>query len=474
MTNLLERHKATIETMEKTLVENCGRKINMKLEQKKVIARLLENFDEQTRKEKANKAMMEGKLMEDTGLSNVGPYAKFGINLISAVMAGVVAEQLVSVQPLTHRTGEVRYLKYKYSNAKSGAAAGDIISSALEFNGGKFNYTSETVTGEAATVATDEFSGTVTWKPLQPGTLTLTASKDDGTVVGIFKDNGSGVFEKVSGTATILTTATADQNKIDYTTGAYALVLTDGHLGTVGAVEYDYITTETNPQVPEVETELAIMPVLARTRKLRTVYSFDAAFDMQGDYGFNMDEEAIAYFSAEIAHEIDGEIMNDLELMAASNSDVIAEWDPTAPSGVSQMDHDDSFWNNIVKGGNIIFNRVRRGRASFVIAGVDVCNTIETMRKFVPTGDTSIAGPHITGTINGIPVIKNPYYSGKEYVVGYKGASRLDSGYIYAPYMPVTAIKVQRDNALDTAIGFATAYGKCSLNAKLYVKGTIA
>jgi hypothetical protein len=456
------RYKASINLMEGTIRKATGReKFSLTPEKRTGLATLLENFSMAVRKAQGRKGSVKSDLLESvgTGLSDVGPYKTFGINLITAVMSNVVADKIVSVQPMTARTGEVRYLKYKYANTKGATKAGTLLSSALEFAGGDFNYSSETVTEESLTsVNGTSGAGVLTWKAVKPGTVKVV---DTASGLEIAADNGKGELAGTGVTGTV-----------NYETGAVNLTFVAAQSNKELSTNYEYITTGTDPQVAEVTTEVDVMPMIAKSRKLRTAFSFDAAFDLKGDYGYDIDAETIAYFSAEIAHEIDGEIMDDLKAMAKSNTTKIADWDSTAPTGVSRADHDDAFWNNIIKGGNLIFQRIKRGRASFVIAGVTVCNTIEAMRKFVPSGFDA-TGPHICGTVNNVPVIKNPFFADDEYVVGYKGTSLFDSGYIYAPYMPVTVIDMIKPDGFTFGKGFVTAYGKKSLNAACYSYGKV-
>lgn len=474
---LLARHGRTVDKMVKILTENCHKKINVTPDKRLGIATLVENFNVMCRSginmqgQQIKPELLEGASVpgagSGTGLANVGPYTRFGINLITATMANVIAETLVSVQPMTNRVGEVRYLSYKYNSNKGAVKRGDLVSNTFEFGGGNFEYTSDHVAGEA--LANSSGTGALTlnlaWKPVKPGSIRLTIQDGTKTLV----DDGKGKIE-LAGT-------TSAAGTIDYATGAITGLTFSADPQSLTA-EYDYITTEPEPEVPEIITEISTMPMVAKTRKLKTAYSFDAAFDLQGDYGFNIDEETLAYFSAEIAHEIDGEIITDLINLAKSNLsspgkiEQIPEWDPVAPTGVSQMDHDDAFWNNIVKGGNIIFKRLRRGRASYVVAGVEVCNTIETMRSFVPSGSTA-TGPHIVGTVKGINIVKNPFMNDYEYIVGYLGSQKFDTGYVYAPYMPVNVIDIIKPDNFTFGKGFVTAYGKVSINPKCYVLGTI-
>lgn len=455
---LVNRHGKAIDAMVATLNEGRSKKVTLDKGKKETLAVLCENFSVQARKQAGTRRLNEG-----TGLSDIGPYQKFGINLISATMSIMTADQFVSVQPMTNRIGEVRYLKYVYGSNKGTAKKGDLVSSALEFAATEMEYSLDEVSEQplgVVTGATKKFN--LGWTPIKPGTAVI---KVDGKSM---KDKGDGTLENVDA-------VNFTSGKINYETGEVEITFS-------AATQYDtnnfsadfgYITTNVGPQVPEIDAQVDVMPIKAQSRKLKTAYSFDAAFDMQGDYGFDMDAETLSYFSAEIAHEIDGEIYEDLRKLAVSHTDKITEWDPKAPTGVSQADHDDAFWNRIVEGGNLIFKRIRKGRASFIVAGIEACNTIETMRQFKPANIEDATGPHIVGTVKGIPVVKNPYYPDKQYVVGYKGASVFDAGYVYAPYMPVSVIDQVKEDGFTLGKGFVTAYGKVPVNPKCYALGTI-
>lgn len=430
---------------------------------KEKIAIMLESFSTAMRQGQVQDraAVAERKTMMEavggTGLSDVGPYQKFGINMITAVMANVVADQLVSVQPMTNRIGEVRYLKYKYASTKGGAAKGDVLSSALEFGGGKFEYTSDEIEAErVASSGATTITATLSWRAVKAGSVKLTAGNY------VLTDDGAGK---------LLDSSKANKGTIDYVTGAISATVPA--LPADMDASYMYITTDPNPMVPEITAEVSVMPMEAKSRKLKTAFSYDAAFDMQGDYGFDMDAEQVAFFSAEIAHEIDGEIMKDLWELAVGQNDKVADFSQTAPTGVSYQDHIDSFWSKaIIAGGNMIFTRLKRGAASFIIAGINVCTIIESHRNFVKQAFNA-TGPHICGYLNGVPVVKNPYYAVNDYVIGYQGSQLFDTGYIYAPYMPVTTIDIIKDDGFTFGKGFVTAYGKKAINAKCYAYGKI-
>ena len=138
MNALMEKYNSQIARMESVIKNKSGKaKFSLSREKKLAIATLLENFNIRVKQAQRGLNPEIGKvqnLMEGTGLSSVGPYTKFGINLITAVMSNVVADQIVSIQPMTNRIGEVRYLKYVYESSKGKTTAGDLVSSAYKEN----------------------------------------------------------------------------------------------------------------------------------------------------------------------------------------------------------------------------------------------------------------------------------------------------------------------------------------------------
>lgn len=135
---------------------------------------------------------------------------------------------------------------------------------------------------------------------------------------------------------------------------------------------------------------------------------------------------------AEIEQEIDNEITLDLYRIANAGPEVV--WSRIQPVGVNIVDHYDSFWNKLVEGSNTIYAATRRARANFMICGLGVDAVLKTMRNFSASEDLTAVGPHFIGTLGGqIKCYVNPNYDPNVFVLGYKGTSMMDAGYVYAP-----------------------------------------
>ena len=174
----------------------------------------------------------------------------------------------------------------------------------------------------------------------------------------------------------------------------------------------------------------------------------------------------------EIQQEIDNEITLDLYKIANAGPEIT--WSRVQPIGVNIVDHYDSFWNEIVKGSYAIFNATRKNHANFMVCGISVAAVLETMRNFNSANDTTSVGPHFIGSLGNIRCYVNPNYGADEFVLGFKGDTFMDAGYVYAPYLPITTIGlVGLADDFGMREGWATSYGKKVVNPRLYVKGRI-
>ena len=139
--------------------------------------------------------------------------------------------------------------------------------------------------------------------------------------------------------------------------------------------------------------------------------------------------------TAEIEQEIDNEITMDLYRIANAGPEIV--WNRMAPTGVDVVTHYDSFYTKVVEGSNQIFAATRRVHANFMVCGLNVSSVLKCMRNFDNSEDLTAVGPHFIGTLNGIKCYVNPNYDADVFVLGYKGPTLVDAGYIWAPYMPV-------------------------------------
>ena len=400
---------------------------------------------------------------ETTRSTNAGTFVDYGFKLVTAILPNLVADRIVSIQPLKMKSGEIFYMNFKYGQTKgrilSGATA---IGANTGFQPGGFNYSTEVIeeesvgTGDASTTA---FSGNLAYYPVRAGSVSVTT----GSVTA--SDNGSGTLSG-SGIAS---------GTINYTNGAWAVTFSTAPGSAVAVTaSYEFDSEQTPTGIGQVDIDLTQATVTARPYKLRALYTLDAAWDLQQAHGKDADAELVAALAGIIRAEIDEGIMKDLWVQAAAGT---TQFDATVPSGVSKQEHYDGFIHKINQSSNQIYTSTRMVAGNFIIAGINAASIIEGMGKFESAGmdaNGSFSGPYVCGTLdNRFTVIKNPSYGANDYVVGHKGQGYLYAGYVWAPYRPLyTTNPVVLDDMIVRR-GLYTSGGKKMVNSKMFAKGTI-
>lgn len=394
-----------------------------------------------------------------TQLGDVGFFKKYAINLIAAAIPNLIAPDIVSMQPMLSRVGEVRYLKVLYGSDKGNIKSGDTMFSAFHGGHGQTEYSSDAIDNEIVDlnldIAQTKATGSLAWIPIIPRKVKIVINdtievEDDGTGQLI----GTGIT-----------------GNIDYNTGAFEIDSTTPFVTpSTAVVNYLYDNINAPIAAPEVNFKIASTPIVARSRKLKATYSLDASYDLTQNYGMQINNEIVSYTSAQIKHEIDGEIMNDLLKVASATT---TSWDATPMAGISLREHNESFNNKITEASNNIFEATKLASGSFLVVGMNAANIVETLPRFTPAGIVKPVGPHLVGHLGAMPVYKNPYYPADSYLVGWKGSGLFDSGYLYCPYMPIMSTQLIMDASFQGQRGFATAYGKKTVNGNMYSRGII-
>lgn len=396
-----------------------------------------------------------GQMNEATQPADVGYFKKYAINLLAAAIPNLIAPDIVSMQPMLSRVGEMRFLKILYGSNKGSVKAGDTMFSMFHGGNGETAYSSDEIDTEIASGSGTAYTGNLAWLPVVPGTVKLSVGMSECV------DDGAG---KLSGDA--ITSGT-----IDYNTGAYSVTLKAAVAdGDEVSFSYRYNNMDVPVKAPEVNLKIEVAPIIAKSRKLKTIYSFDAAFDLSKDYGMQINNELVSYTAAQIKHEIDGEIMGDLYRIASAKA---VSWDATPRDGISLRDHNESFYNNVIEGGNNIFDATKLASASWLIVGMNAANVVESLPRFRPSGVIKPIGPHLVGYLGDKPVYKNPFFPADGYLMGWRGTGLFDAGYVYCPYMPIMTTQLIMDANFEGQRGFATSYGKKPINSKMYCRGTI-
>ena len=446
---LVKKHERMISAVNKALKESAAFGNGLDSERKVSLAVMLDNvsrcFDAN-----APKVLTES----GTQVIDIAKKNEY-LNLVAAVMPTLVAEEVVSVQPLKQKAGVVYYMKHVYDNNRGQIAQGDRISDYTQVGPdadkipNAFAYSSENIEDEEVVVSDKKF--TLSWLPVVPGSLKVVTST--GTTV---TDKGDGTL--------------SDSGTIDYATGLVTLG-TSTTINTNNLVSYAQDLSVAPVNAPAIKTVIADVTITARPRKLKTGFSMDAAFDLSATQNIDLQTLLQATATDEIRAEIDGEILNDL---GNSGTTMNVSFNMPVPFGINKHDHYESFYQVLVAGANKVYQKTRRVTPNIVIVGEYAANIIETMDKFKAAASLNTAGPHIMGTLNNrFMIVKNPYYAANKFTIVYKGDVTLDTGYVYAPYMPITATQFILDSSFYGHQGYATSYGKKLVAPEFFVNGLI-
>lgn len=406
----------------------------MTYEQKLATAVCLENTARQIRA--VESVNFDSKSATQPG--SIGQYKRFALDMVGTIIPSLIAPEVVSVQAIDNRVGMINILEYQYGSNKGAAERDKTFASPLFYNGMNEEYTTGHVTIEATREQVTAKVINPDWKPVLKA-YNLSQSKE-------LKINEDGTIGDNNGDATF-------------------------KAGDVIVYTYD---NETVPvQSPQIKLNIKSLPVETKARKLSAIWSFDAQYELSKEYGADLQQLLATQATAEIQQEIDNEITLDLYRIANAGPEL--SWSKVQPVGVNMVDHYDSFWNKLVEGSNQIFQSTRRARANFMICGLGVDAVVKTMRNFESDEDPTAIGPHFIGTLGGqLKVYVNPNYDPNEFVLGYKGTTLMDAGYVYCPYMPVlTTGMVTLADDFAGREGWATLYGKKAVNPRLYVRGHI-
>lgn len=415
---------------------------------------------------------------EATNPGSIGAYKRYALDIITASVPNLIAFDVMAVQAMDNRVGMLNYMDYNYSKDKGKTKAGQTFASSINMGPSDPLYSSNRVEGQAVGMKGATAYGTKTvplqlgWHPIDMKTFTVQVGEGDSPAVvgavttflpdadGYYAITGTGVTGGVTVDGKLYLTfaaATTDEPIVSYVFDNES-VRSDG----------PDMAGFTN--VPEIELKINSLPIEAQARTLRSFWAFDAQYELQKEYGADIETLLATQVTGELAHEIDSELTLDLLNFANAGAPIV--WSRAQTPGVSLVDHYDSFNAKIVEGANEIFNTTRKVKANFMICGLGVASVVEIMRNFTSSGTTAV-GPHFLGTLGNIKVFVNPDYPPNEFVLGYKGNTMFDAGAFYCPYMPVSSTDLIMDANFRGQRGWATMYGKKMLNSGMYIKGRI-
>jgi len=269
--------------------------------------------------------------------------------------------------------------------------------------------------------------------------------------------------------------------------------------------------------IPEISFHIQQQPIVARTRKFRTLWTVEAQQDLKAYHNLDLEKEVTELMSQEVTLEIDRELIEDLRMIAYdvtgtfgafqrtpldlgnSNSfpqehdwtpsaftyDVPADaasqaqtnvyfFDHTANTASTAPRHVGEMYANLLAAINFaaqdIHKTTYRGPGNFLVTSPIVAAMLESASK----REGGLERSDFTLGENGIvwkgklcgryDLYVDPLYPEGEILVGYKGANAMECGYVYAPYIPVMPLDTVIDpDTFQPRKGLLTRYGKCAI-----------
>ena len=219
----------------------------------------------------------------------------------------------------------------------------------------------------------------------------------------------------------------------------------------------------------EVHFQLDQVTVSVETRKMRAQWTPELAQDVSAFHNIDAEAELTALLSEQMAAEIDREILRDLRRGAAWT----LRWDynglrkqSTSYYG-TQKDWNQTLITRINQISAQIHKATLRGGASWVVVSPEISAVFDDLEYFhvsnaAPEQDKYNMGIEKIGTLSGrYQVYRDPYSPANTVLVGHKGTSILETGYIYAPYVPMQLTPVMYNPFDFTPIrGIMTRYAK--------------
>ena len=254
------------------------------------------------------------------------------------------------------------------------------------------------------------------------------------------------------------------------------------------------INEGTDLDIPEINLEMQSEPIVAKTRKLKAVWTPEFAQDLNAYHSIDAEAELTSMLSEYVSMEIDLEILDMLisaapttEYWSALNNNVWNGNGFTQAAAGSVGSAGDGFYNTqggwfqtlgtkLQKVSNKIHQKTLRGGANFLVTSPAVATILESIPGFAADTDGNkmefAAGVQKIGSINSrYTVYKNPYMTENVILMGFRGAQFLETGAVFSPYIPLIMTPLVYDPVNFTPRkGVMTRYAKKVVRPEFYGK----
>jgi hypothetical protein len=487
------------------------------------VATLLENQAKQLVKEASTTGTQ----------TNAEEWAGVALPLVRRIFSEIAAKDFVSVQPMNLPSGLVFYLDFKYGTGQPGFTTGsgrfseaDSVFGITEttddpsgglYGAGRFGYSINENVSAAQTLAAAVGTNNYTTASLGAADYNYDTTFSQSNAADI----ASGVISKLTiQTASIdgfdtkgirgFRLTGVDDQFPQFTTlsgGNIVFVAKDTAFGSI-TVKYhkqptdtsrgDFEQTkagfdaspETDLEIPELNVEMKSEAIVAKTRKLKAQWTPEFAQDLNAYHSIDAEAELTSMLSEYISQEIDLEILDmliqDAKTTGYWSTQVGREWNGSAFANYSTTAAQASSFNQgawfqtlgtvIASVSNKIHQKTLRGGANFLVVSPEVATVIESIPGYASSADNGDAqfafGVTKVGSLsNRFQVYKNPYMKENVILMGYRGNQFLETGAVYAPYIPLIMTPLVYDpKSFTPRKGVMTRYAKKMLRGEFYGK----
>jgi len=460
-------------------------------------------------------------------------WAGVALPLVRKVFGQIAAKEFVSVQPMNLPSGLVFYLDFQYGTTKAPFAANESLYGDTDGNlpfgngatgglygAGRFGYSINNTQSAAETDGTNFVTDALTdvdWYADLQADSSVSASyvageisliQIDLTALPNYDTRGVKGFYLVDGTDTAPTVANQlpqftkiDGAKLNFyivNTGLadaatfnveYLLQTNDAQRGDFEDGNNNLNADNTPISIPEINIQMQSEAIVAKTRKLKAVWTPEFAQDLNAYHSLDAEAELTSIMSEYISLEIDLEILDMLIESASAGTEYWSAQNNLALNATGVLDSDLGFYNSqgqwfqtlgtkMQKLSNIIHQKTLRGGANFMVCSPTVATIIESIPGFASTSDGDAAkmsyafGVQKAGTINSrYTVYKNPYMTENTILMGFRGGQFLEAGAVFAPYIPLIMTPLVYDPETFTPRkGLLTRYAKKVVRPEFYSK----
>ena len=472
-----------------------------------------------------------------TGTSaNSEEWSGVALPLVRKIFGELASQEFVSVQPMNLPSGLIFYLDFKYGTAQAAFGVGEQVFGVTSGSGdptgglygaGAFGYSindqvstavAQTAITSSATFADVDFepelsSSIANLKNFDVAISTMTRPDLEG--VRAFEPTGSTAFTRyypaytkvldgIGGNEVAPSDSAASHVRfvIDEAASTGGATISVNHHQqptdtTRGDFEADAGSgpPETDVNIPEIDISMRSIAIVAKTRKLKAVWTPELAQDLNAYHSVDAEAELTSLLSEYVTMEIDLEILDMLRLNTRAKTErwsakVGFEFDSSASAGgafIETSGNSNAYtkgeWfqtlgNKIQSVSNAIHQKTLRGGANFVVVSPEVATILESIPGYATTSDGDATnnqyamGVQKAGLLNNrFTVYKNPYQFENTILVGFRGSNFLETGAVYAPYVPLIMTPLVYDPTNFTPRkGVMTRYAKEIVRPEFYGK----